>query len=206
MTPGQDGSGGRTGDATVAREAKLFKDHLVAVQLQGGQGVGLLGEDKAGLGGVASLGRLVVKELAVPDLFLCFPVDDEALFDRAAEGHLAKVLALVQLGADIDLAVAVARQAVWDYPGLVRVVARHEPGLDGVGAIVEDECSRGGRWSGGPRLFAACHVESSFEDAMLGEVGKRCRPDGRRLELLPDRSGPMLGISSLAHQLYKIQI
>lgn len=176
------------------------------MQLQGGQGVGLLGEDEAGLGGVASLGRLVVKELAVPDLLLRLPVDDEALFDGAAEGHLAKVLALVQLGADRDLAVAVARQAVWDYPGLVRVVARHEPGLDRVGAIVEHEGSGGGRWSGGPRLFAACHVESSFEDGDVGGSRKKLPAGWAPIGAVPDRSGPRLGISSLAHQLYKIQM
>jgi hypothetical protein len=65
--------------------------------LESWEGVGMLGQHKPRLGGVAFLGRLVVEELAVPNLLLGLPVYNEALLYWAAKDKLAKVLALVQL-------------------------------------------------------------------------------------------------------------
>jgi hypothetical protein len=106
--------------------------------LQGRKCVRLLGEHEAGLGRVASLGRLIVEELAVPYFLLCLPAHDEALFNRATKSDLAKVPAFLQLGPDIRFSVAVSCKAVWDNARPVRFVTGHKPGFDGIGAIVEN--------------------------------------------------------------------
>jgi len=86
----------RTDATAVARKPKLLKHHLVAIRLQCGEGVRLLGEDQSGFGRVASLGRFVVEELAVPYLPLRFPAHDEPLFYRSTKCHLAKIPAFLQ--------------------------------------------------------------------------------------------------------------
>lgn len=135
--------------AVVACEAKLLKHHLVAVGLQDGQRVGGLGQQQTGLGGIASLRRARVQELALPDLLLGLPVHDEALLDGATEDGLAEVGALGELGGDVRPAVAVAGDAVRDDARLVGrdVIVRHEACLDRVGSVVEDERSGGWRRS-----------------------------------------------------------
>lgn len=87
------------------------------------------------------MGGFVVKEGAVPDFLLSFPVDDKSFLYWPPEGNLAKILALFQLGADIGLVVAVAGDAVRDDAG--RVVARvvvdgDKACLDGVSPIIEN--------------------------------------------------------------------
>lgn len=149
--------GGRTDATEVTGKAKFLKHHLVAMCLQGRKGVRLLGEHEAGLGRIASLGRLIVEELAVPYLLLRLPAHDKALFNRATESYLAKVPAFLQLGPDIGFSVAVSRKAVWDNARPVRFITGHKPGFDSVGSIVENE---GGEWcrrTRRPRLSTRCH-------------------------------------------------
>ncbi len=95
------------------------------------------------------MGRLVVEEFAVPYLLLGLPVNDEALFDGSAKGDLAEVLALVELGANKDLFVAVAGDAIGDDAGPVGFLVGHEACLDGIGAVVEYQRPCGGRWTRG---------------------------------------------------------
>lgn len=125
--------------------------------LEGGEGVGLLGEHQAALGRVAAAGRLVVEEFPIPNLLLGFPAHDEALLDRPAEGQFAKIATFFQLGPDVCLSEAVAREAVGDDPRAVGLVARHKPGLDRVGAIVEHEGRRLWRRTRSLRFSACWH-------------------------------------------------
>ncbi len=124
----------------VARKAKLLKHHLITMGLERRQRIGLLGQDESGLGGVAFLRRLLVEELSVPNLLLRLPVDDEPLLDRSSKLYLAKVLALIQLGADECFPVAVAGDAIWNDAGLVGLAFGNESSLDRVCAIVEYQC------------------------------------------------------------------
>src|SRR5690242_19606562 len=109
----------RTNAPIVAGKAELFKHHLIAMRLQRGEAVWLLGEDQPRLGRVTSLGRLVVKELAIPDLLLRIPAHDEPLLNGASKSQFAKIPAFLQFGADIRLSMAVAGEVVGDDPGTV---------------------------------------------------------------------------------------
>lgn len=53
-----------------------------------------------------------MEEFPIPYLLLGLPVDDEALLYGTSEGELAEVGTLADFGCDVDLAVAIAGEAV----------------------------------------------------------------------------------------------
>lgn len=140
-------SGGRTRNGhtystIVTGKAKLLKDHLITIGLQGGQGIRLLGQEQPRLGRVAFLRGVLVEELMVPYLLLGFPVDRITLLDGPPEGDLAKVLAFRQVGCDVCLSRPVACDAVRYHARLVDgAVGIDKAGLEGVRAVVEDKCA-----------------------------------------------------------------
>lgn len=100
----------------------------------------MLRQQQSRLGRVAAQGSLRVEELAAPDLALRLPVDDEALFYRPPEVHLAEVPASLELGSDVDSPAAVARDTVWDHAwGLFVLVRRRGLGGD-VGRGADESC------------------------------------------------------------------
>jgi len=103
----------------------------------------MLSQDESRVRGVAFLRRLVVEELAVPNLLLRLPVHNEPLLDRAAKRDLAEVFAFVELGADECFPVAVAGDAVGDD---ARFVVGREARFYGVCAIVNHQRPRRRRW------------------------------------------------------------
>lgn len=115
----------------------------------------MLGEQKTGLGRVAVLGGLGIKELTLPDLLLGLPVHDEALLHGSPEYSLAIILTSLQFGRHVCLSVAVSGDAIRYDTGLIGdpiivtvvITVTYEPGLDRVCAIIEDEspCRRR-RW------------------------------------------------------------
>lgn len=124
----------------VASEPVFLEYYLVAICLQRGQGVWLLGEEQSRLGRVAFLRGGLVDELMVPDFLLGLPVDNVAFLDGTTELDLAKVGTRIEVGGDVELLGAVSGDAIGNDAGvLVGGVVGHEAGFKGVAAVVEDE-------------------------------------------------------------------
>jgi hypothetical protein len=161
------GRGAHADAPEIGGEFKLLKDDLVAICLQGREDVGGFGQDQVGLVRIA-LGApisgqgereqrqdahldasfLFGEESVVPYCALQLPADHHASLDGAAQDDVVVIPASVELGADVDLAVLVAPDAVGDRVAAVdRGLAGDEPGLDGPAAVVDDE--RGGLDGGG---------------------------------------------------------
>jgi hypothetical protein len=157
--PERGGEGAPTDASEVRGELELLKDNLVAICLQGWEDVGGFGQDQVGLVRIA-LGATISgwgerekrekahldasflfgQESLVPYCALQLPADHHASLDGAAQDDVVVIPASVELGADIDLAVLVAPDAVWDAVAAVdRGLADDEPGLDGPAPVVDDE-------------------------------------------------------------------
>lgn len=54
-----------------------------------------------------------MEEGLIPDSLFDLPIDQKALLDGATKGHFAEVFALLELGCDPDLLLAVSSDTVW---------------------------------------------------------------------------------------------
>ena len=101
----------RTKASTVRGKLVLFEDHLVTIGLEGGWRIWRLCEDEICIVRVTldyqrivsltivtntyrQLG-ILLKECMIPDSFLSFPIDKEALIDRPTKGNFTKVIAFL---------------------------------------------------------------------------------------------------------------
>ena len=76
----------------------------------------------------------------MPYCALQLPADHHGSLDGAAQDDVVVIPASVELGADVDLAVLVAPDAVGDRVAAVdRGLVGDEPGLDGPAPVVDDE-------------------------------------------------------------------
>lgn len=102
----------RTKTSTVRGELILFEDDLITVCLEGRWCIGRLCKDEIRILRitlkstqhtpsatiVANTHRqlsILLKKCIIPDSFLSFPIDENALFNRPAKGNLAKVIAFL---------------------------------------------------------------------------------------------------------------
>lgn len=154
--------------AIIACEPIFFKNDLIAIRLQNRQCIRMFSKDQASLSRIALHRRIIVKELAIPNLLLRLPVHHKALLHRPAKRNLSIVATLFELRPDVDFSRAISGDAVGDYARLVDVAVANEAGFDRVCAIVEDE--------GVFRRFGACgfRFPSSGHGGIGGDV------DGRR--------------------------
>lgn len=85
----------------------------------------------------------------LPNLFLRLPVNNISLFHRSSKVYLPEVFAFGEVRAGVDMAIAVARDAVRDYFWDGGPREGGESCLDGVGTIVNYEGLGGRSWARG---------------------------------------------------------
>lgn len=96
----------RTQAPIIPPKLKLLKHHLIAIRLQRERAIRGLRQDQIRLLRITLQHRLVIEEGVLPDSPLAFPVDDETLLHRAAEGEFPKVAALGEVGSNVGSFVA----------------------------------------------------------------------------------------------------